>query len=182
MVNAVGAQQSIRFAGFIPSLSGRRAATLPASFSWTRSVLKPVREQASIFRFAARDRGLGSVVDLRCVPGLWPGVLGAGAVHHVAFRAKDDEEQLAARNDLVARGPQRQPSDGPRLFPLHLFSRARRSAFRNRHRPPGLYDRRAAKSLGQSLKLPEWLETRRFEIEALLPNIRPPMEIPGPNA
>ena len=31
-------------------------------------------------------------------------------------------------------------------------------------------------------KLPSWLESRRFEIEALLPNIRTPMEIPGPNA
>jgi len=34
----------------------------------------------------------------------------------------------------------------------------------------------------QALKLPISLEPRRFEIEALLPNIRLPMELPGPNA
>src|SRR5207244_1457313 len=37
-------------------------------------------------------------------------------------------------------------------------------------------------ALGQSLKLPEWLEPRRFEIEALLPNIHAPLELRGPNA
>ena len=37
-------------------------------------------------------------------------------------------------------------------------------------------------ALGQSLRLPEWLEPRRFEIEALLPNIHAPLELRGPNA
>ena len=36
--------------------------------------------------------------------------------------------------------------------------------------------------LGHSLKLPSWLELRRFEIEALLPNIHRPLELRGPNA
>ena len=36
--------------------------------------------------------------------------------------------------------------------------------------------------LGQSLRLPAWLEPRRFEIEALLPNIHTPLELHGPNA
>ena len=39
-----------------------------------------------------------------------------------------------------------------------------------------------ADALGQSLKLPDWLEPRRFEIEALLPNIHAPLELRGPNA
>jgi glyoxalase family protein len=48
--------------------------------------------------------------------------------------------------------------------------------------PPGFTVDEPAQTLGQSLKLPRWLESRRFEIEALLPNIRLPMRIPGPNA
>ena len=48
--------------------------------------------------------------------------------------------------------------------------------------PPGFTIDEPLEKLGQSLKLPEWLEPRRFEIEALLPNVRLPMEIPGPNA
>jgi len=47
---------------------------------------------------------------------------------------------------------------------------------------PGFAVDEPADALGQSLKLPEWLEPRRFEIEALLPNIRIPLELRGPNA
>jgi Glyoxalase/Bleomycin resistance protein/Dioxygenase superfamily. len=48
--------------------------------------------------------------------------------------------------------------------------------------PPGFTADEPAESLGQALKMPQWLESRRFEIEALLPNIRLPLELPGPNA
>lgn len=141
-----------------------------------------VREQASIYRFAAKTRGLGSVVDLRCVPGLWPGVLGAGTVHHIAFRAEDDEEQLAARNELVEKGYNVSPQMDRDYFHSIYFREPGGVLFEIATDPPGFTVDEPLASLGQSLKLPEWLETRRFEIEALLPNIRLPMEIPGPNA
>jgi catechol 2,3-dioxygenase-like lactoylglutathione lyase family enzyme len=132
-----------------------------------------VREQASIFRYAAKNREGGSIVDLRCVPGLWAGSLGAGTVHHVAFRAPDDIAQLSVRNELVAKGFNVTPQIDRDYFHSIYF------------REPGgvrfTVDEPLDK-LGQALKLPQWLEPRRFEIEALLPNIRPPMEIPGPNA
>jgi glyoxalase family protein len=47
---------------------------------------------------------------------------------------------------------------------------------------PGFAIDERADALGQSLKLPGWLEPRRFEIEALLPNIHTPLELHGPNA
>lgn len=143
---------------------------------------EPVREQASIYRFAAKVRGLGSIVDLRCVPGLWPGVLGAGTVHHVAFRAENDEEQLATRNELVAKGHNVSPQMDRDYFHSIYFREPGGVFFEIATDPPGFTIDEPLSSLGQSLKLPEWLEARRFEIEALLPNIRPPMEIPGPNA
>ncbi len=141
-----------------------------------------VREQASIFRYAARDKGLGSVVDLRCVPGLWPGVLGAGTVHHVAFRAENDAAQLAARNELVGKGHNVSPQMDRDYFHSIYFREPGGVLFEVATDPPGFTVDEPIATLGQSLKLPEWLETRRFEIEALLPNIRLPMEIPGPNA
>lgn len=143
---------------------------------------EPVREQASIFRYAARDKGLGSVIDLRCVPGLWPGVLGAGTVHHVAFRASNDAEQLATRNELVAKGHNVSPQMDRDYFHSIYFREPGGVLFEIATDPPGFTIDEPLDMLGQSLKLPEWLETRRFEIEALLPNIRLPMEIPGPNA
>ena len=143
---------------------------------------EPIREQASIFRYAASGRGIGSVVDLRCVPGLWPGVLGAGTVHHVAFRADDDAAQLAARNDLVAKGHNVSPQMDRGYFHSIYFREPGGVLFEIATDSPGFTIDEPIDKLGQSLKLPEWLETRRFEIEALLPNIRLPMEISGPNS
>ena len=143
---------------------------------------EPVREQASIFRYAAKDRGTGSVVDLRCVPGLWSGSMGAGTVHHVAFRAPDESTQLATRNDLVTKGYNVTPQIDRDYFRSIYFREPGGVLFEIATDPPGFAIDEPLDKLGQSLKLPAWLEPRRFEIEALLPNIRPPMEIPGPNA
>jgi catechol 2,3-dioxygenase-like lactoylglutathione lyase family enzyme len=141
----------------------------------------PIREQASIFRFAAKGRGLGSIVDLRCVPGLWTGTSGAGTVHHVAFRAPDDASQLEARNELVAKGFNVTAQIDRDYFHSIYFREPGGVLFEVATDPPGFTVDEPLDRLGRALKLPQWLEPRRFEIEALLPNIRLPMEIPGPN-
>jgi glyoxalase family protein len=143
---------------------------------------EPVREQASIFRYAAGEGGFGSIVDLRCVPGLWLGTMGAGTVHHVAFRAPDDLSQLAARNELVEKGFNVTAQIDRDYFHSIYFREPGGVLFEIATDPPGFTVDEPLDKLGQSLKLPQWLEPRRFEIEALLPNIRPPMEIRGPNA
>lgn len=143
---------------------------------------EPVREQASIFRYAAKGRGPGSIVDLRCVPGLWPGVMGAGTVHHVAFRAPDDASQLALRNELVDKGFNVTAQMDRDYFHSIYFREPGDVLFEIATDPPGFTLDEPLEHLGESLKLPGWLESRRFEIEALLPTVRLPMEIPGPNA
>src|SRR5947207_6354396 len=143
---------------------------------------RAVREQASIFRFAAARGEIASIVDLRCVPGLWPGVMGAGTVHHVAFRASDDIAQAKIRTDLVSLGFNVTPVIDRDYFHSVYFREPGGVLFEIATDPPGFTVDEPAQTLGQSLKLPQWLESRRFEIEALLPNIRLPMRIPGPNA
>lgn len=142
----------------------------------------PVREQASIFRYAAGDRGPGTIVDLRCVPGLWPGVMGAGTIHHVAFRAPDDLTQAKTRTELVQLGFNVTPVIDRDYFHSVYFREPGGVLFEIATDPPGFTIDEPVESLGQALKLPQWLEPRRFEIEALLPNVRLPMELPGPNA
>ena len=177
---AVPAEHSIR--GLYSVTLWQESCDLTGKLLVDAMGFEPVREQASIFRYAAQGRGLGSIVDLRCVPGLWPGVLGAGTVHHVAFRAENDAEQLATRNELVARGQNVSPQMDRDYFHSIYFREPGGVLFEIATDPPGFTIDEPLDRLGQSLKLPEWLETRRFEIEALLPNIRLPMEIPGPNA
>jgi glyoxalase family protein len=143
---------------------------------------RAVREQASIFRFAAAPGEIASIVDLRCVPGLWPGVMGAGTVHHVAFRAPDDIAQAKIRSELVSLGFNVTPVIDRDYFHSVYFREPGGVLFEIATDPPGFAVDESPQTLGQSLKLPQWLESRRFEIEALLPNIRLPMRIPGPNA
>lgn len=144
--------------------------------------LRLVREQGSVYRYSAGDGGPGTIVDLRCVPGLWGGVMGAGTVHHVAFRANDEKSQLDARAQLSAAGLNVTPVLDRDYFKSIYFREPSGVLFEIATDPPGFTIDETAESLGTVLKLPSWLEPRRFEIEALLPNIQPPLELKGPNA
>ena len=141
-----------------------------------------VREQGSVYRYAAGDGGPGTIVDLRCVPGLWEGVMGAGTVHHVAFRAADEKDQLEARAQLAKSGMNVTPVLDRDYFKSIYFREPSGVLFEIATDPPGFTVDEPAESLGSALKLPSWLEPRRFEVEALLPNIQPPLELKGPNA
>ena len=141
-----------------------------------------VREQGSIFRYAAGDGGPGSIVDIRCVPGIWSGVMGAGTVHHVAFRASGDAEQMDLRTELTSLGYNVTPQLDRDYFKSIYFREPGGVLFEVATDAPGFEVDEPVEQLGHSLKLPSWLELRRFEIEALLPNIHRPLELRGPNA
>lgn len=138
------------------------------------------REQGSIYRFTARDGGPASIVDLRVVPGLWSGVMGAGAVHHVAFRAKDEAEQIAIRGTLAGLGSNITPQLDRQYFKSVYFREPGGVLLEIATDGPGFTLDEPLATLGRALRLPPWLEDRRFEIEALLPEMRLPMKLPGP--
>src|SRR5205823_557678 len=65
----------------------------------------PAGQEESRFRFAVpAEEAPGAVVDIRCIPGFWSGATGGGTIHHVAFRAGDDGDQLQMRERLVGEG------------------------------------------------------------------------------
>lgn len=141
-----------------------------------------VREQGSIYRYVCGDGGPGSIVDLRCVPGIWSGAMGAGTIHHVSFRAADDDEQIAVRSELTALGYNVTPRMDRDYFKSIYFREPGGVLFEIATDGPGFSLDEPPELLGRALKLPAWLEMRRFEIEALLPNIHKPIELHGPNA
>ena len=69
---------------------------------------------------------------------------GAGGVHHVAFRVRDEEYDRLGRAAAAAAHPV-QRAGGPLLLPQPLLPRAERHPLRDRHRRPGLRHRRAAR-------------------------------------
>jgi glyoxalase family protein len=109
-------------------------------------------------------------------------VIGAGTVHHVAFRCTGEAEQMKVRAELTSLGYNVTPQLDRDYFKSIYFREPGGVLFEIATDGPGFAIDERADALGQSLKLPGWLEPRRFEIEALLPNIHTPLELHGPNA
>lgn len=155
----------------------RTADLLTSTFGF-----RAAREQGSIYRYTSGDSEAGSIVDLRIVPGLWQGTMGAGVVHHVAFRASDDAVQRDTAQSLVRDGYNVTPQLDRDYFRSVYFREPGGVLLEIATDVPGFTIDEPAESLGRALKLPQSLEPRRFEIAALLPNIHLPLDLPGPNA
>ncbi len=100
------------------------------------------------------------------------GVTGRGTIHHIAFRAKDDDEHQRMRAEVRKRG----------LFPTEVIDRHFFKAvyfkspggvlFEISTDGPGYKSAQKEDELGKVLFLPSWLESRREMIEKRLPEIR----------
>ena len=78
----------------------RTARLLTESFGY-----RLIDESGNRFRFASPDdTAPGRIIDLLCLPDAAMGRVAAGSVHHIAFRAKDQAEQLQWREHLVDLG------------------------------------------------------------------------------
>jgi glyoxalase family protein len=100
------------------------------------------------------------------------GQIAAGTVHHIAFRAADDDEQLKVREQLVARGLNVTPVIDRQYFHSIYFREPNGILFEIATDGPGFLIDEPADALGETLKLPPIYESKRNEIERVLPTIR----------
>jgi glyoxalase family protein len=125
--------------------------------------------EGPVARFIADGTKAGGVIEIREAKGFLAGNMGRGSVHHVAFRAATDEVQADMRRKLVEE------------HRLHVTEQIDRNYFRSIYfrepggvifevatDEPGFAIDEPMASLGQSLKLPPFLEGQRKEIEAIL--------------
>jgi glyoxalase family protein len=143
------------------------AKLLTESFGYRLS-----HEAGNRVRFAAPGKdGTGKTIELVCNPGGRPGRLGAGSVHHVAFRVPGDAEQHAWREEIVSLGYDVSPVMDRIYFRSIYFREPGGILFEIATDPPGFtYDETVAE-LGAKLRLPPWLERARPKIEEALPKI-----------
>ena len=99
------------------------------------------------------------------------GQIAAGTVHHIAFRAADDDEQLKMRDQLVARGLNVTPVIDRQYFHSIYFREPNGILFEIATDGPGFLIDEPADALGETLKLPPIYESKRNEIERVLPTI-----------
>jgi glyoxalase family protein len=115
---------------------------------------------------------IGGIVDIREAKGFLPGRLGRGSVHHIAFRAVDDASQAEMARKLVAdHGLRPTPQIDREYFRSVYFREPGGILFEIATDDPGFAVDEPVEALGRSLKLPPFLETRRKEIEAALPEL-----------
>ena len=126
-------------------------------------------------RFRSPSRGRGSIVDLVRSDARSIGRQGTGTIHHVAFRAEDDSAQQDWRERAKAAGLKVTPVIDRQYFKAIYFREPGGVLFEIATDPPGFAVDEAPAELGMHLMLPPQYETRRSEIERMLPplQIRP---------
>lgn len=102
-----------------------------------------------------------------------PGHIAAGSVHHIAFRAADETEQLRWREQLVQAGFAVSPVMDRQYFHSIYFREPNGILFEIATDGPGFAIDEPAAALGKSLKLPPMYEPMRSEIERVLPSLDP---------
>ena len=133
-----------------------------------------IAREGSLTRYKAGKTEIGGIVDLRAAPGFLPSRQGGGSVHHIAFRAADDAAQTAMVKKLVEHHGIRTTEQKDRnYFRSVYFREPGHVLFEIATDDPGFAFDEAPGALGEALKLPRFLEGRRKEIEAVLPDIQP---------
>lgn len=123
-------------------------------------------------RYRAPVSAQGGIVDVREAGGFLPGRMGAGSVHHVAFRAANDEvqaEMVEKAKHLHGAEPTEQRDR--HYFRSVYFREPGGILFEIATDEPGFTVDESPDALGTELKLPPRLEARRETIAASLPPI-----------
>jgi glyoxalase family protein len=131
-----------------------------------------IGEENGRLRFAVPGPGPGRIVDLVRPEDSVPARLGSGSVHHVAFRARDDDEQAEFRGALQEAGIDVTPVRDRQYFRSIYFREPGGVLFEIATDPPGMLIDEPLETLGTELRLPPWYESARDRIEAALPPIR----------
>ena len=129
----------------------------------------PAGSEGNRHRFRSGNDPVGSVVDLRVTPGVANARQGAGSVHHVAFRASGDAQEMELRERAIELGLR--PTDQvPRHYFRSVYFREPNGIlFEIATDDPGFTVDEPKETLGKQLVLPPWYEQHRTQIAAALP-------------
>ncbi len=126
-----------------------------------------IAEERNRVRFAPDGDAYGRFLDIQIDPKAPQGHMGAGTVHHIAFRNVDDEAQGEWRK-TVARHLSVTPVQDRTYFHSIYFREPGGVLFEMATDNPGFLIDEPIESLGESLRIPEWNEPIRQTIEARL--------------
>jgi glyoxalase family protein len=123
------------------------------------------------YRYQGAGAGVGLYVDAVERRGQPKGTFGAGSIHHVALRTINDAEQAEYLEALRAAGYGATPVQDRQYFHSIYFREPNGVLFEIATDAPGFDDDESVDRLGSTLKLPDWFEAKRSEIERRVPRI-----------
>ncbi len=130
-----------------------------------------VGQEGNRYRYAAQEGTLGAIVDLVHLPNGSRAKFGGGSIHHIAFRAENEQHQLVLRSLVLQHGIGVTEVVDRQYFRSVYFRIPSGILFEIATDGPGFTVDESLETLGQSLKLPPWYENKRTEIETILPPI-----------
>lgn len=130
--------------------------------------LQKVGQEGDFIRFQS-SADIGNVIDLKLTT-IGRGQMGVGTVHHIAWRAKDDEDQLEWQKYVADSGYGVTAVRDRNYFNAIYFKEHGEILFEIATDPPGFAHDESLETMGEKLMLPEQYETHRDQIErALIP-------------
>jgi len=176
---SVPAAEAIRgfYGTTLPAVNASQTAALFTDvFGWTVVAESDERIRLQAPAAASGDETsripLGTIVDLNTRPAQTAGRMGKGTVHHVAFRARNGEEQAEWQARLREHGLRVTDVKDRQYFRSIYFRDADWTSgilFEIATDGPGFLIDESEESLGTELRLPPWLEDRREELQEALP-------------
>jgi glyoxalase family protein len=133
-------------------------------------------QDSNRLRFSAGEGGPAATVDVLVTPDAPRGLVAAGTVHHVAWRAPDEDTQASWREELVDNGVSVTSILDRQYFRSIYFREPGGTLLELATDQPGFAIDEPLLELGRALKLPPWLEPNRDQIEHALPKLHLPSE------
>lgn len=128
-----------------------------------------IGQEDDFLRFKSEAQ-LGNTIDIKLTPSV-RGLMGAGTVHHIAWRAKDEEDLLRWRKLLQSKEYFPTEIRDRNYFKAVYFHEEGGILFEIATDEPGFTVDEPINQLGQKLMLPSWFEGKRKELEEILPPI-----------
>ncbi|PMC38115.1 ring-cleaving dioxygenase [Bacillus sp. UMB0899] len=131
--------------------------------------LECIGDEEGFLRFRA-EANIGNIIDIKLTPSV-RGLMGAGTVHHIAWRAKDEED--LHRWESLLKDKEYYPTEirDRNYFKAVYFHERSGILFEIATDPPGFTVDEPDDELGNGIMLPSWLESKRQELEEILPTV-----------
>lgn len=128
--------------------------------------LEKVGEEGDLIRFKSYG-DIGNIIDLKATP-VGRGQMGVGTVHHIAWRAKDDADQLEWQSYVGNQGYGVTPVRDRNYFNAVYFREHGEILFEIATDPPGFAHDEPYETMGNELKLPSQYEQYREQLNQTL--------------